>query len=98
MSGSLTAWFPDRLTTQAGVSGVASSRAITASTPILLPCRDAQQLLELEGQLQHLWYYRVSHQYSVECRRCPSPLHVSQNGGAGVKSEPVGHQLEQTNM
>lgn len=35
--GSLTAWFPDRLTTQAGVSGVASSRAITASTPILLP-------------------------------------------------------------
>lgn len=37
MSGSLTAWFPDRLTTQAGVSGVASSSAITASTPILLP-------------------------------------------------------------
>lgn len=43
MSGSLTAWFPERLTTQAGVSGVASSRAITASTPILLPCEDAQQ-------------------------------------------------------
>lgn len=37
MRGSLTAWFPERLTTQAGVSGVASSRAITASTPILLP-------------------------------------------------------------
>lgn len=39
MSGNLTAWFPDKLTTQAGVSGVASSKAITASTPILLPCR-----------------------------------------------------------
>lgn len=36
MRGSLTAMFPDKLTTQAGVSGVASSRAITASTPILL--------------------------------------------------------------
>lgn len=34
--GSLTAMFPDKLTTHAGVSGVASSRAITASTPILL--------------------------------------------------------------
>lgn len=45
MSGSLTAWFPERLTTQAGVSGVASSRAITASTPILLPCKDTQQQL-----------------------------------------------------
>ncbi|KAG7283855.1 hypothetical protein CRUP_034042 [Coryphaenoides rupestris] len=33
------AWFPERLTTQAGVSGVASRRAITASTPILLPWR-----------------------------------------------------------
>lgn len=40
MSGSLTAWFPERLTTHAGVSGVASSRAITASTPILLPWKD----------------------------------------------------------
>ena len=36
MRGSLTAMFPDKLTTHAGVSGVASSRAITASTPILL--------------------------------------------------------------
>ena len=36
ISGSLTAMFPERLTTQAGVSGVASSKAITASTPILL--------------------------------------------------------------
>lgn len=34
--GSRTDWFPDRLTTQAGVSGVASSSAITASIPILL--------------------------------------------------------------
>lgn len=47
MSGSLTAWFPERLTTQAGVSGVASSRAITASTPILLPCKDTQQQQQL---------------------------------------------------
>lgn len=36
MRGSRTDWFPERLTTQAGVSGVASSRAITASMPILL--------------------------------------------------------------
>lgn len=36
MRGSRTDWFPDRLTTQAGVSGVASSSAITASMPILL--------------------------------------------------------------
>lgn len=34
--GSRTDWFPERLTTQAGVSGVASSSAITASMPILL--------------------------------------------------------------
>lgn len=39
MRGSRTDWFPDRLTTQAGVSGVASSSAITASMPILLLCR-----------------------------------------------------------
>ena len=38
MSGSRTDWFPERLTTQAGVSGVASSSAITASIPILLLC------------------------------------------------------------
>lgn len=37
MRGRRTAWLPDRLTTQAGVSGVPSSSAITASTPILLP-------------------------------------------------------------
>lgn len=36
MSGRRTAWFPDRPMTQAGVSGVASIRAITASTPSLL--------------------------------------------------------------
>lgn len=36
MRGSRTDWFPERLTTQAGVSGVASSSAITASMPILL--------------------------------------------------------------
>lgn len=34
--GRRTDWFPERLTTQAGVSGVASSSAITASIPILL--------------------------------------------------------------
>lgn len=39
MSGSRTDWFPERLTTQAGVSGVASSSAITASIPILLLCK-----------------------------------------------------------
>ncbi len=36
ISGRRTAWFPDRPITQAGVSGPASSRATTASTPILL--------------------------------------------------------------
>lgn len=36
MSGSRTAWLPDRPITQAGVSGSASSRATTASTPNLL--------------------------------------------------------------
>lgn len=36
MRGSRTDWFPDRLTTQACVSGVASSSAMTASMPILL--------------------------------------------------------------
>lgn len=39
MSGSRTDWLPERLTTQAGVSGVASSSAITASIPILLLCK-----------------------------------------------------------
>lgn len=38
--GRRTAWLPERLTTQAGVSGVPSSRAMTASTPIRLPCED----------------------------------------------------------
>lgn len=38
--GRRTAWLPERLTTQAGVSGVPSSRAMTASTPIRLPCGD----------------------------------------------------------
>lgn len=55
MSGSLTAWFPDRLTTQAGVSGVASSRAITASTPIRLPWATHMQcVLVLDRQWQLL--------------------------------------------
>lgn len=36
MRGSRTDWFPERLTTQACVSGVASSSAMTASMPILL--------------------------------------------------------------
>lgn len=49
MSGSLTAWFPDRLTTQAGVSGVASSSAITASTPILLPWSVNTQLSDSQS-------------------------------------------------
>ena len=40
MRGSRTDWFPERLTTQAGVSGVVSSSAITASMPILLLCAE----------------------------------------------------------
>lgn len=101
MSGSLTAWFPERLTTQAGVSGVASSRAITASTPILLPCEDAQQqrlLAPLYADLCICGRRQETHQDPVERRWRPSPLHVSQNGGAGVKAEPVGHQLKGTNI
>ena len=39
MSGTRTVWFPLRDTTTAGVSGVASISASTASAPILAPCK-----------------------------------------------------------
>jgi len=38
MSGTRTVWLPSSDTTQAGVSGLASIRASTASAPILQPC------------------------------------------------------------
>lgn len=70
MSGSRTAWFPDRLTTQAGVSGVASSSAITASTPILLPCR-----AHIPSHQSHASYYSgsVSFLSIVMCCWVPQP-------------------------
>lgn len=42
--------------------------------------------------------HQETHQDSVERRWRPSPLHVSQHGGAGVKAQPVGHQLEESNI
>lgn len=60
MRGSRMAWFPERLTTQAGVSGVASRRAITASTPILLPWKRVEeeeysQVVSRRGAAKVLW-------------------------------------------
>lgn len=98
MSGSRTAWFPDRLTTQAGVSGVASRSAITASTPILLPWKmhTHSQIIRcvcVQEQKEKL-AMTSSYQDSVKGGRRASSLYMSKNSGASVKAEPVRHQLE----
>lgn len=52
MRGRRMAWFPDRPITQAGVSGVASRSATTASTPILLLYRGRQMDRDIERNTQ----------------------------------------------
>lgn len=98
MSGSLTAWFPDRLTTQAGVSGVASSNAITASTPILLPwTTDTQWDHCVTHCASNLVFYRDTYKDSVKSRGRAASLYVSKDSGARVEAEPVSHQLRTKN-
>jgi len=52
MSGTRTAWFPSREMTQAGVSGVASIRASTASAPIRAPW--GEQTFQYQLQVERL--------------------------------------------
>lgn len=102
--------FPDRLTTHAGVSGVASSRAITASTPILLAwittvkkhaCGKAGTLLCLFTLLTwkntlFIIYTgkRLYYQDSIKGRRGSSSLDMAQDGGACVKAQLFWYQLD----
>lgn len=101
MRGRRTAWFPERLTTQAGVSGVPSSKAMTASTPILLPCRDrdrdggvATALLSWDGRRRD----GAAYQDAVEGGGRPAALHVAQDGDAGVVAQTLHHQLQDSRV
>lgn len=101
MRGRRTAWFPERLTTQAGVSGVPSSKAMTASTPILLPCRDRDgdgdvttALLSWDGHRRD----GAAYQDAVEGGGRPTALHVAQDGDAGVVAQTLHHQLQDSRV
>lgn len=97
MRGRRTAWFPERLTTQAGVSGVPSSKAMTASTPILLPCRDRDVTvasLSWDGCRRD----GAAYQDAVKGGGCPTALHVAQDGDAGVVAQTLHHQLQDSRV
>lgn len=105
MSGSLTAWFPTRDTTQAGVEAEASSRASTASTPIRLACRtkerDSARGPGPRTTFKTFYQKRpfeerrnqTTDQDPVKGRRSPASLDVAQDGDPGVKAQTADHQL-----
>lgn len=110
MRGSLTAMFPDKLTTQAGVSGVASSRAMTASTPILLawiktvkkqafgePGTPGHFFALLTRNENNVLVHRrmgLYYQDSVKGRRGSSSLDMAQDSGTGVKAKLLWDHLD----
>lgn len=105
ISGSRTAWFPTRDTTQAGVLAEASSNASTASTPIRLACKGHLKVNTKKRNIcglskKHVIFLRletfkdiVAYQDPVKGRGGPTSLHVAQDGDPGVKTKAAYNQL-----
>lgn len=93
MRGSLTAWFPTRDTTQAGVVAEASSSASTASTPMRLACKMENRCCWVVDKRREI-IHRDIYQDPVEGRRSAASLHVAQDGDPGVESQAAHDQLD----
>ena len=88
ISGTRTVWLPSSDTTHAGVSGVASISASTASAPILQPCTrnhktELQSLLEIP-YLDHQTLIRVARKcyWPGSCRRRTDCLRAARDPGS----------------
>lgn len=94
MRGSLTAWFPTRDTTQAGVVAEASSSASTASTPMRLACKMEDSCCLMLDKRGGIYILKDIYQDPVKGRRGAASLHVTQDGDPGVESQTAHDQLD----